>query len=88
MNQAPHAPSPYCDQCGKVHHRKDQRFYVSLRNGSKRYALLLGPYETHEEAVANVERGKRMARESDMWADFYAFGTASSYDERSTVFGK
>ena len=51
-------------------------FYVSVRDGP-RYGFLLGPYTTHGEALANVERGKQLALDSDnasrSW--FYAYGT-------------
>ena len=66
------------------------RFYVSVVDGS-RYGLLLGPYETHDEALQNVERGKKLALESDgasrSW--FYSYGTVkiSSAKPGKTVFG-
>jgi len=51
-------------------------FYVSVIDG-KRKGFLLGPYTTHADALANVERGKQMALDSDnagrSW--FYAYGT-------------
>jgi hypothetical protein len=53
-----------------------------------RYALLLGPYDTHEEAVANLDRGKVLATDRDPWAWHYSYGTCSTRDERKTVFGK
>lgn len=58
-----------------------ERFYVSVVDG-KRVGLLLGPYETHEEALANVQRGREKAFESDgkgrSW--FYAYGTVRIHD--------
>lgn len=52
-------------------------YYVTVKNGN-RTGGLLGPYETHEEALENVERGKQMALDSDgqsrSW--FYAYGTS------------
>lgn len=59
-------------------------YYVTVRDGS-RTGGLLGPYETHEEALQNVERGRQLAHESDgatrSW--FYAYGTS-----KLTVRGK
>ena len=49
-------------------------YYVSCKDGD-RYSLLLGPFDTHEEALENVDEAKRMAQEIDCWACFYAFGT-------------
>lgn len=64
-------------------------FYVSVVNGS-RYGFLLGPYDSHNEALTNVDRGKSLAIDADPFADFYAFGTCRL--ERETlpngVFGK
>lgn len=51
-------------------------FYVSVMDGP-RFGLLLGPYEKHAEAKADVERGRRLANEANPWAAFYSFGTAS-----------
>lgn len=82
----PCAPSPYCGECGKAH-TPGQRFYVDVVSGS-RFALLLGPYDTHEEATANVERGKQLAVERDPRTWFDSFGTCSTHDDRKTVFGK
>lgn len=49
-------------------------YYVTAVNG-KKTSYLLGPYRTHAEALANVERGRRLACEADTWAWFYAYGT-------------
>ena len=43
---------------------------------SRRYALLLGPFATHHEALARVELGRRLAHEVDSRSHFYFFGTA------------
>ena len=53
----------------------------------KRYGFLLGPYPTHQEAIDNVSRGRELANEVDPRAAFYGFGTASTKDDRRTVFG-
>lgn len=49
-------------------------YYVSVINGRKR-GLLLGPYDTHAEALDNVRRGEQLANDLDAWSDFYAYGT-------------
>lgn len=49
--------------------------YVTLRRG-RRTALLLGPYRTHDEAAANVDRARAEAVRIDSWAGFDAVGTA------------
>jgi hypothetical protein len=63
-------------------------FYVSTIDGS-RTALLLGPYDTHEQAKAQVARGRDMANEANWRAAFYAFGTCSAPKGTGlrTVFG-
>lgn len=64
-------------------------FYVSVIDGA-RTGLLLGPFGTHEEAKANVERGRKLAEKANDRAVWFAFGTASA--PRGTtltaVFGK
>lgn len=64
--------SPYWSQeAGRV-------FYVSVRDAG-RNGILLGPYETHPEALDNVRRGRRLAQEVDVRGDaaFYYYGTCS-----------
>lgn len=51
-------------------------YYVTAREGRKT-AFLLGPYVSHPEALARVERGKELAERTDPYAWFYAYGTAS-----------
>ncbi len=51
-------------------------YYVTVRDDG-RTGFLLGPYDTHTEALANVGEGKRLANAATPWAAFYAFGTAS-----------
>jgi hypothetical protein len=48
-------------------------FYVTVKNGSQT-GYLLGPYGSKEEAEGNVDRGKRLARQVNDRADFYAYG--------------
>lgn len=49
-------------------------FYVSVVDGG-RHGYLLGPYDTHEAALANVDRGKAGAHEVDDRAHWYGYGT-------------
>lgn len=49
-------------------------FYVSVVDG-RRKGLLLGPYDEHEQALANVERAQAESEAVDPFAHFYAFGT-------------
>lgn len=66
----------------------DRVFYVSIdRDGRK--GILLGPYETHQEALDNVDRGNRLACAADSWAEFDAFGTCSAPRDQTIkpVFG-
>ncbi len=67
----------------------DAGYYVTVRR-LQRTAWLLGPYETQEEAAAQVRRGRILASEVDPWMDFDAFGTAhlAGRVRASTVFGK
>ena len=68
--------------------RPGARFYVTARDG-KRSALLLGPYVSHMTALANVDRGRRLTRESGHWrASFMDYGTASLLTTEPTVFGR
>ena len=49
-------------------------YYVSVRDG-ERFALLLGPFETHREALAMVEPVRVKAVDFNRFAHFYSFGT-------------
>lgn len=51
-------------------------YYVTVQNDVGQTAYLLGPYDTHEEALEHVEEGRLLAESIDLWAHFYAFGTA------------
>jgi len=55
---------------------EDRDYYVSVRDGN-RTGYLLGPYPTHADALANVERGKGLANGANSWAVFYTYGTCS-----------
>lgn len=51
-------------------------YYVSAIDGDRK-ALIVGPYATHEEALADVQRVKRAAYEVNDRAIWWAWGTAS-----------
>lgn len=55
------------------------RYYVTVTVAG-RVGFLLGPYLTHEDALANVKRGKALADKADPWSHFYAFGTVAVTD--------
>ena len=66
-------------------------FFVSCieDEGERRGLMILGPYDTHAEALGNVDRGRKLA-ERDPRAHWYYFGTCSMAKETETkgVFGK
>lgn len=84
----PHVPQPCCH---KHPHDASERFYVTCRDG-KRVGWLLGPYDTHQEALDNVPRGRRLADKADPGAPWYYYGTTGihgAYEAgRKTVFGR
>lgn len=49
-------------------------YYVSIKDGQK-FGLLAGPFKTHAEALAMVDRAAAIAKEVDPWSAFAAFGT-------------
>lgn len=51
------------------------RYYVTAIDGAKRY-FLAGPWETHAEALAQVESVRRFAELTDPRAIWMAYGTA------------
>ena len=62
--------------------KTDRTFYVSIKRGMHptkiKRGILLGPYETHQEARDNVQRGADLACAADARANFDAFGTCSA----------
>ncbi len=65
-------------------------FFVSCVDDSgRRRALLLGPFPSHADALANVSRGRKLAEQADARAVWYAFGTAGAPvgHVKKTVFG-
>jgi len=51
-------------------------YYVSMIRDSK-YALMAGPFATHDEALSFVDPVKKEASRLDPRCDFDAFGTCS-----------
>ena len=54
----------------------ERDYYVTLQRGSST-AWLAGPFATHDEALAMVDRAVKHANELDEWAHFDLFGTCS-----------
>lgn len=52
----------------------DPCYYVSVVDG-ERYALLAGPFRTHEEALAHLGCAREHAYSVDPRAWWYAYGT-------------
>jgi hypothetical protein len=77
--------------CNKPH-EPNASFFVSCieDEGKRRNSFLLGPYTTHAEALANVERGRDLAVRNDPKAYWYSFGTCAIVEPTGTkgVFGK
>jgi hypothetical protein len=65
----------------------DRAFYYVSCVDFQRRALLAGPYATHPEALAKVDKVRAMGVKADPRADFYAFGTSGSDESVKTVFG-
>lgn len=53
-------------------------FYVTVRErpDGGRTGYLVGPFDTHEEALGQVDAARRIAREVNSDAHWYAYGTA------------
>jgi len=49
-------------------------YYVSVTDGPQ-FAVLLGPFEKHKDALDRVEDVRAKAIELDPFAHFYSFGT-------------
>jgi hypothetical protein len=69
----------------------DAVFFVTCieDEGEHRRLMLLGPYDTHAEALGNVDRGRKLA-EQDPKAHWYYFGTCSMAKDTEVkgAFGK
>lgn len=63
-------------------------YYVTvIRNvrgsrAARRVGWLAGPFARHEDALALVERARRLANRLDPWTEFDAFGTSSMQPPR------
>lgn len=55
----------------------DPCFYVSIRDAGK-FALVAGPFQTHESALAAVKAARKIGCEVDPWAWFYGWGTCKT----------
>jgi hypothetical protein len=61
----------------------DRDYYVTVADMPSndgtvaKHGFLLGPYATHVEALAQVERGRQLALAANDRAWWYAYGTAS-----------
>ncbi len=75
-----------CGGQGAVPMRDTRPYFVTVRDGA-RSGFLLGPYDTHSEALENVDRGRHLAESRDGFAGFYSYGTARA-PKRATVFGR
>ena len=61
--------------CGCTDHTPGRVFYSSARNDQGAHVALSGPYETHTEALAAIERDQAWAYDVDPKAPWYAYGT-------------
>lgn len=62
---------------------KRTKFYVTMvRDGKKKPAFLAGPFDTHDEALAQVDSARKKAYEVDPWSEFDAFGTTGLTADR------
>ena len=52
----------------------DECFYVSIVDGP-RFALMAGPFRTHQEALNLVDKANDIGREIDPASHFYGWGT-------------
>lgn len=50
-------------------------YYVSAKNDAGRFALVSGPYDSHERALALVSRAASLADDEWPGAWFYRWGT-------------
>lgn len=63
-------------QCGEGAHYQGARYYVTVRRDDGAHRFLVGPFVEHGEALALVDRARRVAESIDPKAVWYAFGTA------------
>lgn len=65
--------------CGSGHEGESGGYYTSVVDGPD-YGLLLGPFETHGEALEWVDRVRAAAEKANARAVFYAFGSCRAKD--------
>jgi hypothetical protein len=61
----------------------DPCYYVSVIDGP-RYALLAGPFRTHEQALSLVDKTRDIACKVDPKGWFYAYGTVKMINGHRT----
>jgi hypothetical protein len=57
------------------------RYYVSARNDAGDAIPLLGPYDSHVEALEHVALGRDLANVVDPRACWYSYGTFRAHDD-------
>lgn len=64
-----------------------RKYYVTMAREGRGVARLAGPFDTHDEALAHVDRAREEAEKADPRASFDSFGTAGvvSDDHRPGV---
>jgi hypothetical protein len=88
--QVAERPKASCE-CGKDHPIGTLFFVTCIEDeGKRRTGFLLGPYDTHSEALTNVDRGRKLAEDADEKAHWYSFGTRSISEptDRKGMLGK
>ena len=60
------------------------RYFVSARNDDGRAVMLLGPYDSHLEALERVDLGRQLAEKVDPRAPWYSYGTCRVHDDQPT----
>ncbi|MGY5634217.1 hypothetical protein ACW7N6_38400 [Streptomyces sp. UC1A3] len=69
---------PWCMEQREAVDARTEGFYVTVRDGAK-VGFLLGPYATHDEALANVDRAREeVMRRDPFGCSFWGFGTAKA----------
>ena len=74
----PTAPACGCGESGCQ--ANGGGYYVSILRDGRRMGLLLGPFETHGEALGQVRAARVLAERVDPWAAFDAIGTVRMRD--------
>lgn len=59
-----------------IDNEPNRLYYVTIRDAN-RVGYLLGPYESHVDALNAVDHGRSLAERANAFACFHAFGTAS-----------